>query len=199
MSSSKNSPDVCTRCAESPPTCCVLSEVEKELCFPIFPDEQKQLEQATPARTSDQPGCEPPFVKSPNTPELIQAMLRLFPGEEDAIRELFPDGGEHVRLGTDADGYCVFLGDSGCVFSPGKRPAHCRLFPMWVDGNKPRYLDAQCLAIEEARGMAMLYRLLDTDPACVRAAYQELRRFWGLPPMEEDDLEENGGDAVEAP
>ena len=166
--------DVCARCAERSGTCCSLDPGQEEFCFPLSAVERAAMEAA---------GARPEhFDSEQNSAPFVDNLLRLFPGEEAGLRDLFPAGGRHDRLALTATGACRLLGLQGCVLPRQARPLYCRLFPFWVRGGRQMYFEfAQCQALVEGRGAAGLMRRLDMTGEGVRHLYTELRRAWGLP------------------
>lgn len=124
------------------------------------------------------------FVLSPNSEAFINNVCRLFPGEEVAVRELFPEGKEHFRLAVDSTGACRFLGPGGCEIPREIRPYYCRLYPFWMVGSDVTFFDSPtCLARREARTLIRMLAALDVSKADVKDLYGRLRLAWGLPPV----------------
>ena len=106
--------DVCRRCSFLGPTCCRIASGSEEFCFPLSPVEKERIQEHVPYTGG--------FVLSPNSKAFIDYVCRLFPGEEDAVGQLFPDGKEHFRLAVDSLGACRFLGPLGCEIPQEVRP-----------------------------------------------------------------------------
>lgn len=169
---------VCARCAEHSGTCCSLAKGNEECCFPLSATERGAMEAA--GATQDH------FQPQENTPGFLENLCRLFPGEEDTVRALFPLGGEHDRLAVrdNASGSlsCRLLGPNGCGLPREARPLYCRLFPFWVRGGSVLYFDFQeCLAVHERRGPGQMYEALGMSEGEARDLYAALRQAWGLP------------------
>ena len=135
----------CELCAEKSLTCCQLNPGQEEFCFPLSGLEVELLKKDLPKTD----GC---FVLMPNSDVFIQTLTSLFPLKTEILQQRFPPGSSHLRLATDAEGKCVFLGERGCVLSDDHRPLLCRLFPFWVMG-KQFYIFAyeKCLPIRTAQ------------------------------------------------
>lgn len=169
--------EVCARCARSSGTCCTLATGQEEFCFPLSGAERAAMEAAGAG-----PGH---FQEQENTPGFVDNLCRLFPGEEEAVRVLFPPGEAHHRLalaptaaGTLA---CRLLGPAGCGLPRQARPYYCRLFPFWVQGGAVLYFDFQeCQAVRERRGSGQMYAALGTSEGDARELYASLRQSWGL-------------------
>lgn len=165
------SPHVCARCAK----CCVIPPGDEGIIFPLFTEEVDRLEEA-----AQDLGVVSPVAEEPTAQALQDAMLRLFPDAQEQVRALLPVGSTHHRLGVTDDGYCVFLGEAGCVLPQEVRPPHCLLFPFWFRGERLVPLDADCLALREARTSWDALRALGLSEAGMREAYSRLLRSWGL-------------------
>ena len=165
---------VCARCAERSGTCCSLTPGEEEFCFPLSASERAAMTAA---------GAGPEhFARQENTAAFADNLCRLFPGEEERIRALFPLAAAHDRLALSPAGECLLRGSEGCVLPQEARPLYCRLFPFWVRGGQRMYFEfEECLALREGRGAAGLLRRLGITEAHVRHLYTELRKAWGLP------------------
>lgn len=169
---------VCARCARTSGTCCSLAVGNEEYCFPISAPERRAMEEA---------GAGPEhFQAQENTPGFLDNLCRLFPGEADAVRGLFPQGGQHDRLAVtqNASGNlsCRLLGPQGCALPRAARPLYCRLFPFWVRGGSVLFFDFQdCQAVRERRGPGQMYQALGMDVSEARKLYASLRQAWGLP------------------
>lgn len=126
------------------------------------------------------------FQSQENTPDFLDNLCRLFPGEEEEVRALFPQRGIHDRLAVtdNASGSlsCRLLGPEGCTLPRDARPLYCRLFPFWVRGGSVLYFDFQdCQAVRERRGPGQMYQALGMDEGEARELYAALRQAWGLP------------------
>lgn len=172
-------PFVCARCAGRGPTCCELTPGTEEVCFPVSDYERERILECAP----DLGG----FVLQPNTAVFIENLLRLFPGQRRAVRELFPPGGTHYRLEVDSVGKCVFLGPEGCLIPQEFRPLYCRLFPFWTDekGRITLLEIKKCLAQQENRSAGKLLAALGTGQSEVRRLHSRLRTAWGFLPHSE--------------
>lgn len=167
--------DVCRQCSLLGPTCCRIAPGQEEFCFPLSLIEKERIQEHVPQTGG--------FVLSPNSKAFVDNVCRLFPGEEDAVEELFPAGKEHFRLAVDSMGACRFLGPEGCEIPQEARPYYCRLFPFWMTGGEVIFFDAPtCLARREERTLTRMLRVLDTNKADVKDLYGRLRLVWGLPP-----------------
>jgi len=167
--------DVCMRCSLQGPTCCRIAAGQEDFCFPISQIEKERIQELVPYTGG--------FVVAPNSQEFIDTACRLFPGEEDAVRELFPLGKEHFRLAVDSMGACRFLGPEGCEVPREARPYYCRLFPFWMVGNNVIFFDAPtCLCRREERTLIRMLKSLDVTKADVKDLFGRLRLVWGLPP-----------------
>lgn len=167
--------DVCRRCSLQGPTCCRIASGQEEFCFPISQAEKERIQEHVPYTGG--------FVLSPNTKAFVDYVCRLFPGEEEQVRKLFPEGKEHFRLAVDSMGACRFLGPLGCEIPVEARPYYCRLFPFWMVACDVTHFDAAtCLARREGGTLTRILNLLDTNRATVKDLYGRLRLVWGLPP-----------------
>ena len=174
---SRSDPAVCKRCALVGPTCCTLSLGQEEFCFPLSVAEKDRIQDAAP----DQGG----FALEPNSTAFVGSVVRLFPGEEELVRALFPEKKFHFRLAVDKDGGCRFLGQQGCVIPVEARPYYCRLFPFWMAGDRVTVFDVPaCLARKEGVQQKYMLDLLGVSPAQVRDLMGRLRLVWGLPPRQ---------------
>ncbi len=159
---------VCARCQR----CCVIKPGEEELIFPLT-DQDIALARA---RQGDDR-----WLAEQETSEAFRDMLRrMFPDHVEQVLALFPLGGNHHRLGLDDEGRCKLLGPEGCVLPPESRPTHCRLFPIWARGGKPRPLDADCLAMTENSTLPELLEALRTSREEILELHARLLRAWGL-------------------
>ncbi|GAB7081768.1 YkgJ family cysteine cluster protein [Megalodesulfovibrio paquesii] len=164
-------PHVCARCAR----CCVVVPGDEDMLFPLFDAEIRRLRDVAPDGLD-------PVVAAPNSPAFQEAMLRLFPDDADRVRELVPMNGTHMQLAIKDDGSCVFLGPEGCTLPRHVRPAHCTLFPLWFVRRRLRVLDADCLALREAKAIWKVLDLLQLQETTLREAFARLRQAWDLPP-----------------
>lgn len=166
--------DVCGRCAERCGTCCTLTSSREELCFPLSSSERKAMLGA---------GAEAKhFARQINTSAFFENMGRLFPGESERLRVLFPVDGAHDRLALSKNGSCLLLGPKGCRLPRQARPLYCRLFPFWIRAGKQLYFEfSQCQAQIEGQGGGGLLARLGMSNAMIRNLYSDLRKAWGLP------------------
>ncbi|NDV19307.1 zinc/iron-chelating domain-containing protein [Pseudodesulfovibrio sp. JC047] len=177
MSQNRNDDaDVCRRCSLQGATCCQITAGQEEFCFPLSPVEKERIQEHVPWTGG--------FALSTNSTAFIEFACRLFPGEEDAVRVVFPHGKEHVRLAVDASGVCRFLGPKGCTIPREARPYYCRLFPIWMVGRDVIFFDSPtCLARQEGRTLVRMLDRLEMSRASVKDLYGRLRLVWGLPPQ----------------
>lgn len=167
--------DICRRCSLVGPTCCRIATGQEDFCFPLSQTEKERIQEHVPHTGG--------FAISPNSKAFIDYACRLFPGEEDAIRALFPEGKEHFRLAVDTLGACRFLGPEGCEIPQEVRPYYCRLFPFWMVECEVIFFDSPtCLARREEKSLNRMLRSLDMTRAAVTDLYGRLRLVWGLPP-----------------
>lgn len=167
--------DVCRRCSRLGPTCCRIATGQEEFCFPLSLAEKERIQELVPYTGG--------FVLASNSKAFIDYACRLFPGEEEAVRELFPEGKEHFRLAVDSMGACRFLGPLGCEIPREARPYYCRLFPFWMVEGEVIFFDSPtCLARREGGTLTRILDMLDTGRANVKDLYGRLRLVWGLPP-----------------
>ncbi len=166
--------DVCARCAQTSTTCCTLAPGQEEFCFPLSATERAAMQAA---------GALPEhFHSQENTPGFVDNMARLFPGEDETLRQLFPLGGAHDRLALTPEGACRLLGPKGCELPRQARPLYCRLFPFWVRAGAVMYFEFQeCQAVRERRGSGQMYLSLGMGEKQARELYASLRLAWGLP------------------
>jgi Fe-S-cluster containining protein len=169
-------PDICQRCAQGGPTCCCLEPGAEQGCFPLAPAERDRI-------LGVLSGAAGAFAREANSPAFVENMKALFPGEEELVAELFPEGGFHLRLAVDAAGRCRLLGPQGCVLPREARPHYCRLFPLWPVGRTVMAFAAErCLAWREGRSLRRMLALLQTTEKNVKELHGRLRLAWGLPP-----------------
>jgi len=168
-------PSICKRCALENPTCCRLEPGQEEFCFPLSEMEKNRIQDYQPNEGG--------FAVQENTEGFLHHILRLFPGEEERVRKLFPRRKFHFRLAVDSKGACRFLGAAGCRIPQELRPYYCRLFPFWVVGRSVSAFDAaSCLARREAVHLLRMFEAFNTNAAQVRDLMGRLRLAWGLPP-----------------
>ena len=168
--------DVCRRCSLQGPTCCRIAVGQEDFCFPLSQTEKERIQEHVPHTGG--------FELSPNSKAFIDYLCRLFPGEEDAAKALFPEGKEHFRLAVDSLGACRFLGPEGCEIPQEVRPYYCRLFPFWMAGREVIFFDSPiCLVRREERTLNRMLKALDTNKANGKDLYGRLRLVWGLPPL----------------
>lgn len=176
-------PEVCARCAAKGRTCCQAPGRDEAAFFPLSRPEWERIVEVM----GDKGG----FAEVPNSKPFLAAASSLFPGEETAVRRLFPETKTHLRLATKPDGACVFLGRDGCSLPREVRPWYCRLYPYWVSGERPVLLHApDCLARREHPSARALMAKQGVTAAMIKTLYGRLRLAWGLnPPLE--DLSRN--------
>ena len=166
----------CARCAQRGPTCCRLTPGDEEYCFPL-----SELERA---RILDHCCDAGGFALQLNSPDFIENLERLFPGEDGAVRALFPRNKFHYRLAVDAEGACRFLRPDGCSLPRDIRPYYCRLFPFWFAEREMTFFQpAGCVAVEEGRTVNGVCSALRMGKREIRDLYGRLRLAWGLPPL----------------
>ena len=170
--------DVCARCAVRGSTCCRLTPGQEELCFPVSEIERQRIIEAAPGVGG--------LTGAANTRTFLAHMTRLFPRDRRRMAELFPLGGQHLRLATRLDGSCLFLGPEGCALPREVRPYYCRLFPFWVSAGAVAAFEASCcLAAQESGAVKPLLRQLRMTPGMVLELHGRMRMAWGLPPGED--------------
>jgi Fe-S-cluster containining protein len=166
----------CVLCAEEPLTCCQLNPGQEEFCFPLSGLEVTLLHRHLPKTD----GC---FVSMPNSYAFIQAFTHLFPFRREILRQRFPLGSSHLRLATDAEGKCVFLGEMGCVLSDDHRPLFCRLFPFWIVGEQFYIFEYEkCLPIRTVKSFPEILAAFGTTVETLGYLYGRLCLAWGLGP-----------------
>lgn len=173
-------PSVCAACAGQGPTCCELAPGQEESCFPLSRVEMDRIREFVNGQGW--------FALEANSAAFVANVCRLFPADKRRARQLFPRGGEHYRLAVDASGACKLLGETGCVLPAEARPYYCRLFPLWMDGDKLRVLEAHCLARRRARGPEELLRQVGLTAKTVHDLHCRLRLAWGFSPCAGEDL-----------
>lgn len=167
--------DVCRRCSLQGPTCCRIAPGQEEFCFPLSQTEKERIQEHVPHTGG--------FELQDNTEAFIDHVCRLFPGEEEEVRKLFPAGKQHFRLAIDSMGACRFLGPEGCEVPKKARPYYCRLFPFWMVDCEVIFFDSPiCLVRREERTLTRMLNALDTNKATAKDLYGRLRLVWGLPP-----------------
>lgn len=171
-------PSVCKRCAQEGSSCCQLDPGLEEFCFPLSDTEKERIQEFQP----DEGG----FALQENTEGFLLNLQRLFPGERDQIRALFPARKFHFRLAVDEEGSCRFLGRDGCRIPAELRPYYCRLFPFWVVKGSINVFDAEsCLARRETVNLFRMFDSFGLNAALIRDLMGRLRLSWGLPPTSE--------------
>jgi len=77
----------------------------------------------------------------------------------------------------------VFLSPGGCLLPNEARPYYCRLFPIWIYGERLAMFTAdRCLAVRELRSIQNVLRAVGLSEAQARELHGRLRLAWGLPP-----------------
>ncbi|MDR3176134.1 MAG: zinc/iron-chelating domain-containing protein [Desulfovibrio sp.] len=164
----------CRFCALESGTCCRTDPKLADLIFPLSRPEGARLEEY-----GQNPGAFRAVRR--NTPEFVQSVQALFPGEKARIKELFPDGGEHFSLALRNDGACAFLGNFGCVLPRARRPWYCLLFPVWVINHSLTLFSADnCLIVRRSGNPARAVDLMGESVAGIRRLFACLRRDWGF-------------------
>ncbi|MEG6506177.1 YkgJ family cysteine cluster protein [Nitratidesulfovibrio sp. 1201_IL3209] len=170
-------PSACARCASEGQTCCSTTPGEEEFCFPLSRSEWERI-----VEWCDHVGG---FATERNTRPFVDGMKRLFPGEEAAVEALFPLHGEHLRLAVDRRGDCAFLGAEGCRLPREVRPWYCRLFPLWMRGERiTLFTPDHCVAVREGRTLASVLAAVHLTEKDVRLLFGRMRLAWGLPPLD---------------
>ncbi len=166
-------PHICAQCAACGRTCCTLLPGNEELCFPISQAEQEMI--------LDWGGTEELFDQLPNSPAFRNSLDYLFPEDRVRLRELFPKGGLHKRLGTTFTGECLLLGPQGCRLPRANRPWYCRIFPFWVRFNEVHVIPSpSCPGVRKAPGKEACLELYGLDEADILEIFRQLRLTWGL-------------------
>ncbi|WP_246287746.1 YkgJ family cysteine cluster protein [Desulfolutivibrio sulfoxidireducens] len=169
---------VCVRCAALGPTCCEIAPGQEECCFPVSELERQRISDHLVLTRGG-------FVEEKNSRAFAANLHRLFPRERRVVDALFPMGGTHLRLSTDARGRCQFLSGAGCVLPNEVRPYYCRLFPFWVvAGRLTVFTSGACLAHREGRTISGMLVSLETRAPSLLDLHRRLRLAWGLPPEE---------------
>ena len=121
------------------------------------------------------------FVDMPNSPAFRDSLDYLFPEDRPRLRELFPKGGRHLRLGTTPAGDCMLLGPNGCRLPRASRPWYCRIFPFWVRWGEVVVIPSPtCLGVRKASNKAATLELYSLTDAEVLGIFASLRRAWEL-------------------
>jgi len=166
----------CALCAEVSLTCCQLYPGQEEFCFPLSGLEVALLDRYYPQTDGF-------FVSMPNSPAFLEALENLFPRSEGILQQRFPLGSSHLRLATDADGRCAFLGGRGCVLKDEHRPLFCRLFPFWIVGEQLYLFEYErCLQIRTGQSLPEILAAFETTLDTLGDLYDRLRLAWGLGP-----------------
>jgi Fe-S-cluster containining protein len=205
--------ELCALCAAEGLSCCRTDPDMARLSFPLSAPEWRRLrpyaalapelpsqgtdeaaqriEAAGPPqgeRSASFEDCPPQegdavCVPEENSPEFLQALHRLFPGEKARLERTFPPGRRHLRLRLRPDGSCFFQGEAGCRLPREARPWYCRLFPAWVLGRMATLFQSEtCLIARQARSPAQGLEMLNTTPGETRRLYDALRADWRLLP-----------------
>ncbi|MBZ2170805.1 YkgJ family cysteine cluster protein [Nitratidesulfovibrio sp. SRB-5] len=170
-------PSACARCAAQGTTCCSTTPGEEEFCFPLSRSEWERI-----VEWCDHVGG---FATERNTRPFVDGMKRLFPGEEAAVEALFPLHGEHLRLAVDRRGDCAFLGTEGCRLPREVRPWYCRLFPLWMRGERiTLFTPDHCVVVREGRTLSGVLAAVHLTEKDVRLLFGRLRLAWGLTPLD---------------
>lgn len=178
-SSSKSDPPICAKCAGQSHTCCYVSPGNEDCCFPISKAERTRI------LKQYEPGIDDEnfFAISHNTPEFLDAMYNLFPGEQNTLGKIFPNGHKHFRLATLNTGFCVFLGEQGCTLAREVRPWFCKLFPFWIkNGELTAFTASYCLVAKGAMSPTGMLNIMGQNSDAVREIFNQLRLDWGLVP-----------------
>jgi len=165
---------VCDLCAEESLTCCQLNPGEEEFCFPLSGLEVALLTKHLPRID----GC---FVLMPNSDAFVQTLMHLFPFRKEMLQQRFPLGSSHLRLATDAEGRCVFLGKMGCVLSDQHRPLICRLFPFWIVEEQFYIFEYEgCLQVKKIQSFPEMLAAFGTTAESLENIYDQLCLAWGI-------------------
>jgi Fe-S-cluster containining protein len=165
---------VCGLCAEESLTCCQLNPGEEEFCFPLSGLEVAHLEKHLPKTD----GC---FVSMDNSLAFIQTLTQLFPFRKEILQQRFPLGSSHLRLATDAEGKCVFLGEMGCILSGDHRPLICRLFPFWIVGEQFYIFEYEnCRQVRRAQSFPETLAAFGTTAEALENIFDQLCLAWGI-------------------
>jgi Fe-S-cluster containining protein len=153
-----------------------LNPGQEEFCFPLSGLEVELLDRHL-LKTDGF------FVSMPNSHSFLQALTHLFPFSGEILRQRFPLGSSHLRLATDADGKCAFLGGMGCVLTDEQRPLFCRLFPFWIAGEQLYIFEYErCLQIRTAQSFPEILAAFGTTLEALGDLYDRLCLAWGLGP-----------------
>jgi Fe-S-cluster containining protein len=134
-------------------------------------------------RVLDHAGQRGAFVRETNTQPFRNMVARLFPGERALVESLFPHHKVHLRLATDTSGRCIFSSSDGCQLPREARPYYCRLFPLWIYGERLTAFTADgCLAVREGRTVRGVMQRIAVTESEVRSLFGRLRLAWGLDP-----------------
>lgn len=170
----KSDPGICAACAKVGTTCCYIEPDKAELCFPLSRPEAKRLREYV--------GKELHLGEAPNSLEFLNVMKNLFPAEDTTVSKIFPLGGNHLTLAVN-NGFCVHLGERGCVLPRVVRPWFCRIFPFWVDrGNLTGFAAPYCLAQRQTITVRGLLNCMGQSEVGVFEIYNRLRFDWGFVP-----------------
>lgn len=166
-------PGPCVRCAERFGSCCTLTPGQEEFCFPLSDAERAGMVSAGAQAQH--------FAAQENTAAFVDNLCRLFPGEDAALKALFPLGGTHMRLAITAKGACRLLGGTGCVLPRAARPIYCLLYPFWLRSGQIMYFEYdRCQALLEGRCAGPLMRRLGVTESEIRQLHRDLRAAWSL-------------------
>lgn len=181
-------PSACLRCAAAGPTCCTVAAGNEECRFPISDMEQERIRHHLDARGPEPiTGEQGPFATAPNSHAFIAGMKILFPGEQQRIKELFPENGTHHSLAVTPSGDCALLSDSGCTLPRGIRPLYCLLFPFWIRKERlALFTPPTCIVVCETRTVHRCMESMHMTEQDIRALYSQLRHAWGLSPLDVD-------------
>lgn len=166
-------PEICTLCALRGRTCCTLVPGNEELCFPLSRTEQDLIITCG--------GGPELFTQMPNSPAFRDSLDYLFPEAHPRLRELFPKGGVHLRLGTTITGECLLLGPKGCALPRENRPWYCRIFPFWVRWGKVMVIpSSSCLGVRKAPEKDAALALYKTTENDILTLFAALLHAWNL-------------------
>jgi Fe-S-cluster containining protein len=142
---------VCARCAARGPTCC---EPEDGVALaPLTPGDVERIAAATHKKPSE----------FSTLRELDEDERRALEADDPVLRGLIPPGAP-LRSLAKRGRACVFHeAGRGCSLAYEVRPLLCRRFPIVRMGRRFRVSPGgDCLAVEEARDLPDLLRLLGT-------------------------------------
>ena len=175
LSTVHSDPSICASCAAKGNTCCHVAPGNEDLCFPLSEAEKHRIVSCCPTGEY--------VTETANNPEFLVTMHSLFPGEQAAINELFPADGMHLRLATNPSGFCLLLGNEGCILPREARPWFCKIFPFWLARGHLTAFDADyCLAVKSAITPAGMLKTFGDNHKNVLNTYNCLRKDWGLVP-----------------